>query len=60
MLKGTYHPGVLSSLYGFGTTDMENGRSSFVRYYNLEDKKRYDEIISQQLGPNFNFLNEDD
>ncbi|RZJ92301.1 MAG: hypothetical protein EOO20_02295 [Chryseobacterium sp.] len=43
LLKGSYQPNVLSSLYCMGTTHWENGSSVDVRYYNHEDVKRYNE-----------------
>ncbi|MEZ0454768.1 DUF6602 domain-containing protein [Sphingobacterium thalpophilum] len=43
LLKGTYHPGVISSLYGFGTTDMYNGKATSIRYHDIEEYKRYEE-----------------
>lgn len=49
ILKGTYHPHVLSSLYCIGTTQWENGSSMDVRYYKPEDVKRYNEETATHL-----------
>lgn len=43
LLKGTYHPRVISSLYGFGTTDMHNGKVASIRYHDIDEYKRYQE-----------------
>lgn len=43
LLKGNYRPGVLSSLYGMGTTAWENGSAVSIQYHNIEDKKKWDE-----------------
>ena len=43
LLKGNYHPGSLSSLYGFGTTQLEAGHAADIRYFNPDDVKRYKE-----------------
>ncbi len=43
MLKGTYNPNVLSSLYGFGATQFEKGSSSDTRYFNPDDVKKFNE-----------------
>lgn len=43
ILKGTYNPNVLSSLYGFGTTQFERGSSSDIRYFNPEDARKFKE-----------------
>ena len=45
MLKGSYHPNVLSSLYGIGTTQWEAGSAVDKRYFNPDDVKRYNEEI---------------
>ncbi|THD30879.1 MAG: hypothetical protein DI588_14620 [Flavobacterium johnsoniae] len=49
LLKGTYHPGVISSLYGFGTTDMYNGKAVSIQYYNIEEHKRYEETTREYM-----------
>jgi hypothetical protein len=43
LLKGTYQPNVLSSLYCMGSTAMENGSSSETRYADPEGVKKYKE-----------------
>lgn len=43
LLKGTYHPNVLSSLYCLGSTAMENGSCVETRYADPEGVKRYKE-----------------
>lgn len=43
LLKGTYNPNILSSLYGMGTTQWEEGYAADVRYYKPEDVKSYRE-----------------
>lgn len=43
LLKGTYRPNVLSSLYCIGSTARENGSSVERRYSNPEDVKSYRE-----------------
>lgn len=43
ILKGNYHPDVISSPYCFGTTQFENGSASDVMYFKPEDVKRYQE-----------------
>jgi len=54
LLKGTYKPYALSSMYGFGTTDWENGSAVSVTYHNPEDVKKYreetDKILRQFYG----------
>lgn len=47
MLKGTYHPSVISSLYGMGTTDGENDSAVSIQYYNIEDYKKWEESNRQ-------------
>lgn len=49
LLKGTYRPGVISSLYGFGTSYMEEGKSHSIQYYNIEDKKKWDEMSNKHF-----------
>lgn len=49
MLKGTYHPHVMSSMYGFGTTQFENGSASDRTYYKLEDVKKFEETAQGHL-----------
>ncbi|MNJ94124.1 hypothetical protein D3C87_118110 [compost metagenome] len=44
LLKGTYHPNMLSSLYGMGSTQLEKSAVD-IRYYCPEDVKRYNEEI---------------
>lgn len=41
LLKGTYNPSVISSFYGFGTTQWEAGSAVDIRYFKPEDVKRY-------------------
>ena len=43
LLKGTYHPNILSSFYGMGTTQWEAGHAADIRYFNPEEVKRYKE-----------------
>jgi len=50
LLKGNYHPNVLSSLYGYGSTQFEKGSRSEIRYSNPEDAKRYDAEINKFLN----------
>jgi hypothetical protein len=47
LLKGSYHPNVLSSLYGMGTTDLEAGHAASVTYYNPDDVKRHQDEIER-------------
>lgn len=49
LLKGTYHPGVISSLYGFGTTDMYNGKAFSIQYYDIEEHKRFEESTREYM-----------
>lgn len=49
MLQGTYNPNVLSSLYGFGTTQWEAGSASDIRYFCPEDVKKFDEENEKYL-----------
>jgi len=49
LLKGTYKPYALSSMYGFGTTDWENGHAMSTTYANPEDVKRYNEEIEKNF-----------
>jgi len=49
LLKDTYHPGIISSLYGFGTTDMYNGKAVSMLYQNVEEHKRYEESTSEYM-----------
>jgi len=49
MLKGTYNPSVISSLYGIGTTDWENGSAFSIQYHNIEDHKKWEESNQQYL-----------
>ncbi|WP_312508961.1 DUF6602 domain-containing protein [Chryseobacterium culicis] len=46
LLKGTYNPNILSSLYGMGSTQWEKSAVD-VRYYCPEDVKRYNEEIDR-------------
>lgn len=50
LLKGTYHPNILSSLYGMGTTQWESGSLVDVRYNNPEDIERFDKETEKYLG----------
>ncbi|WP_394678629.1 DUF6602 domain-containing protein [uncultured Sphingobacterium sp.] len=43
LLKGTYNPNVLSSMYGMGSTQWENGSAVDIRYFKPEDVKKFDE-----------------
>lgn len=43
LLKGTYRPYALSSMYGFGTSDWDKGSAVSVTYANPEDVKKYRE-----------------
>lgn len=54
LLKGNYHPNVLSSLYGFGTTQFEAGHAADVKYYNPDDVKRYREETERFFNPKEN------
>ncbi|HEX7870302.1 MAG TPA: DUF6602 domain-containing protein [Chryseobacterium sp.] len=45
LLKGSYHPNILSSLYGMGTTQWGQGSAVDRRYLNPNDVKRYNEEI---------------
>lgn len=49
LLKGTYQPHVLSSLYCMGTTSQENGSCVETRYFDLEAVKRYREETAALL-----------
>lgn len=49
LLKGTYHPSIISSLYGMGTTDGENGSAVSIQYYNKEEHKKWEESNRQHL-----------
>lgn len=53
LLKGTYLPYALSSMYGFGTTDWENGSAFSETYANPEDVKRYREEVEKIFGSGF-------
>lgn len=57
LLKGTYHPGFISSLYGFGTNPGENGRTVSIRYHNVEDYKKWEESNRQYIDTWINSLN---
>ncbi len=50
LLKGTYHPNILSSFYGMGTTQWESGSSVDIRYNYPEDVKRFNEETEKYLG----------
>lgn len=49
LLKGTYRPGLISSLHGFGTSHMEEGKAHSTQYHNIEDKKKWDEMTNKNL-----------
>jgi len=51
LLKGTYHPNVLSSFYGMGTTQWEAGHAADIRYFKPDDVKRYREETENFFGP---------
>jgi hypothetical protein len=51
LLKGSYHPNVLSSFYGFGTTQWEAGHAADIRYFNPDDVKRYKEETEKNFKP---------
>jgi len=44
LLKGTYHPGIISSLYGMGTSDGKKGKAASIQYHDIESQKRYYDI----------------
>lgn len=50
LLKGNYNPNIMSSMYGFGTSQFEKGSMSDIRYYNPEDVKKYQEETEQALN----------
>ncbi len=50
MLKGTYNPNILSSLYGYGTTQFEKGSASDIRYFKPDDVKKFDEETERYLN----------
>lgn len=50
LLKGNYNPNIMSSMYGFGTTQFEQGSMSDIRYYNPEDVKKYQEETKKFLN----------
>lgn len=52
LLKSTYKPYALSSMYAFGTTDWENGSAVSTTYANPEDVKRYREELDRVLNRN--------
>ena len=52
LLKGTYNPSVISSFYGFGTTQWENGHAADVRYFYPEDVKRFNEETERFFNRN--------
>ena len=43
LLKDTYRPYALSSMYGFGTSDWEKGSAVSITYSNPEDVEKYKE-----------------
>jgi len=47
LLKGTYKPYALSSMYGFGTTDWEKGSAVSVTYANPDDVKKYNAEVEK-------------
>ncbi|WP_299568482.1 DUF6602 domain-containing protein [uncultured Pedobacter sp.] len=47
LLKGSYKPYALSSMYGRGTTDWENGSAVSRTYFNPEDVKAHDELVKK-------------
>ncbi|QPH38641.1 DUF6602 domain-containing protein [Pedobacter endophyticus] len=49
LLKGTYHPNVLSSLYCMGSTALENGSCVETRYEDPEAVNRYQEETAANL-----------
>ncbi len=58
LLKGSYHPNVISSLYGFGTSDWENGNPVSTQYYNIEDYKKWEESTREYMDMWINSLKE--
>jgi len=50
LLKGTYRPHVLSSLYCMGTTHWENGSSVETRYHDPEGVKSFNEETAKILA----------
>ena len=50
MLKGIYNPNILSSLYGYGTTQFEKGSASDIRYFKPDDVKKFDEETERYLN----------
>ncbi|MCJ8212060.1 hypothetical protein MUY27_20250 [Mucilaginibacter sp. RS28] len=47
LLKGTYKPYALSSMYGFGTSDWEKGSAVSTTYINPDDVKKHKEEIAR-------------
>ncbi|MDR6942934.1 DUF6602 domain-containing protein [Mucilaginibacter pocheonensis] len=52
LLRGSYKPYALSSMYGFGTTDWEKGSAVSVTYANPDDVKKYNEETEKFLRNN--------
>ena len=52
LLKSTYRPYALSSMYGFGTSDWEKGSPVSITYANPEDVKKYREETERFFNPN--------
>ncbi|MFP9097927.1 DUF6602 domain-containing protein [Flavobacterium sp. RHBU_24] len=52
LLKGTYRPYSLSSMYGFGTSDWEKGSAVSITYANPEDVKKYREETERFFNRN--------
>lgn len=48
LLKGTYNPNIISSIYGMGSTQWETSAVD-IRYSNTDDVKRFNEINDSYL-----------
>lgn len=49
LLKGNYHPNILSAYYGMGTTQWESGSAVDIRYHCPEDVRRFNEETEMWL-----------
>lgn len=49
LLKATYNLNVLSSIYGMGSTQWENGSAAEITYFKPEDIKRFNEETAKLL-----------
>lgn len=52
LLKGNYDLNILSSLYGYGSTQFEKGSRSEIIYFNPEDAKKFDDDTNKFLNKN--------